>query len=135
MVVVLGDRRRPAGRHIVVRRIDHDEAPQQNQRCQREAVDDEDALHAGQAKHAGRVEQAAEPRSGQLDPDGGAETEAGDGQAGNQALLVGKPLDANRDRHDVGKANAGAADNADAQQLRPEVAAVYTAHQVATAQE
>jgi hypothetical protein len=54
----------------------------------------------------------------------GTEAEATDGEAGDQAALVGEPLEQHRDRHDVGEAQAETADDAVAQDDQPQLVAV-----------
>ena len=76
----------PAGRTVILGRVDHHDAAQQDQRGEHDAVNYEHALHRREAEDLGVVEQSAEPGAGQLDPDGGAEAETGDRKARDQEL-------------------------------------------------
>ena len=127
--------RGPAGGLVAVRWIDHDRAAKQHQHGQRYAVNNKHALYAREAENVGRVEEPAEPGAGQLDPDGRAEAKTGDGKASDQALLVGEPLHAHRNRHNVSETDARTADDTNAQQLNPEALAEEAGQYVAGTQQ
>ena len=66
------------------------------------------------------VDEPLAERSG----DDRAEAETGDGDAGDEARLVGEPLLQHGDRHDVGHAEAEPAEDAVAEDEQPELVLV-----------
>ena len=129
-------RRFPAFGLVVIGRVDHPFAANEDGEEEGATIEEEDGLDSGESQEAvGGVEKSAEPAAGEFDPNGSAEAEAGHSDPGNHAFVVGEPFDAYGDRYDVGESDACAADDADADDLDGEGAPEEATEDVAQSED